>query len=158
METLAMSEVAVKRAAGGIGGGGGRDDHEGLVAPEVGPIPLAVCALLTPKALGWQHSRGAVHHCFLIGAWLPLKHQILACVGTSEVAEVFTASEALDSDAVVAFVRALAAISLDELRDATAPRVFSLTKIVEAAHYNMGRIRWVEGRLRGLSRLLSAPT
>jgi hypothetical protein len=30
----------------------------------------------------------------------------------------------------------------DELRDVRAPRVFSLTKIVEIAHFNMGRIRW----------------
>ena len=43
--------------------------------------------------------------------------------------------------AIVIFVRALASISQDELRDARAPRVFSLSKIVEIAHYNMGRIR-----------------
>ena len=43
--------------------------------------------------------------------------------------------------AIVSFVRALCAISLDELRDARAPRVFSLAKIVEIAHYNMTRIR-----------------
>lgn len=30
------------------------------------------------------------------------------------------------------------------------PRVFSLTKIVEIAHFNMGRIRCVSGALRGL--------
>lgn len=53
------------------------------------------------------------------------------------------ASSALDSDAIVAFVRCLVTISLDELRDAAAPRVFSLTKIVEISHFNMGRIRWV---------------
>lgn len=47
--------------------------------------------------------------------------------------------------AIVIFVRALASISQDELRDARAPRVFSLSKIVEIAHYNMGRIRWVHG-------------
>lgn len=55
--------------------------------------------------------------------------------------QVYVSSSRLDSDAIVAFVRCLAAISLDELRDARAPRVFSLTKIVEIAHFNMGRIR-----------------
>lgn len=51
------------------------------------------------------------------------------------------ASSGLDSDAIVAFVRCLVTISLDELRDAAAPRVFSLTKIVEISTFNMGRIR-----------------
>lgn len=53
-------------------------------------------------------------------------------------------SSGLDSDAIVAFVRCLVTISLDELRDAAAPRVFSLTKIVEISHVNMGRIRCVK--------------
>ena len=44
-------------------------------------------------------------------------------------------------------MRSLTSISLDELRDAKAPRVFSLTKIVEIAHYNMTRIRLVWGRI-----------
>ncbi len=61
--------------------------------------------------------------------------------------QVYTSSAGLDSDAIVHFVRALAAISLDELRDASAPRVFSLTKIVEIAHYNMTRIRLVWSRI-----------
>jgi len=51
-------------------------------------------------------------------------------------------SSGLDSDAIVSFVRCLVTISLDELRDAAAPRVFSLTKIVEISTFNMGRIRW----------------
>lgn len=55
--------------------------------------------------------------------------------------QVYVASSNLDSDAIVAFVRCLVAISLDELRDVRAPRVFSLNKIVEIAHFNMGRIR-----------------
>lgn len=45
------------------------------------------------------------------------------------------------------FVRALTAVSYDELRDARAPRVFSLTKIVEVAHFNMTRIRLVWSRI-----------
>lgn len=55
--------------------------------------------------------------------------------------QVYMTSSALDSDAIVSFVRCLVTISLDELRDAAAPRVFSLTKIVEISHVNMGRIR-----------------
>lgn len=45
------------------------------------------------------------------------------------------------------FVRALASISSDELKDARSPRAFSLTKIVEVAHFNMGRIRLVWSRI-----------
>jgi hypothetical protein len=45
--------------------------------------------------------------------------------------------------------------SQDELRDVRAPRVFSLTKIVEIAHFNMGRIRWAWwGGAAWLARLL----
>ncbi|KAI8465270.1 MAG: hypothetical protein J3K34DRAFT_525495 [Monoraphidium minutum] len=102
MESLAMSEMSVKR---GGGGGGGRDD-EGLP-------PL----------------------------------EVISSVDASEIQAVYLVSARLDSDAVVAFVRALAAISQDELRDVRAPRVFSLTKIVEIAHFNMGRIRLVWGRI-----------
>jgi brefeldin A-inhibited guanine nucleotide-exchange protein len=47
------------------------------------------------------------------------------------------------TQAIVVFVRALCTISLDELRDAKAPRVFTLTKVVEVALYNMTRIRYV---------------
>lgn len=59
----------------------------------------------------------------------------------AELNAVFTASTRLGSDSIVHFVRALAAISQDELRDAKAPRVFSLTKIVETANLNMARVR-----------------
>ena len=41
----------------------------------------------------------------------------------------------------VDFVTALAAVSMDELSNATSPRMFSLQKIVEIAYYNMNRIR-----------------
>jgi hypothetical protein len=58
--------------------------------------------------------------------------------------QVYVSSSALDSDAIVSFVRCLVTISLDELRDPAAPRVFSLTKIVEISHFNMGRIRCVQ--------------
>lgn len=57
--------------------------------------------------------------------------------------QVYVASASLGSDAVVSFVAALVAVSRDELAEPAAPRVFSLTKLVEVAHYNLGRIRWV---------------
>lgn len=44
-------------------------------------------------------------------------------------------------------MKALTAVSADELRDSRAPRVFSLTKIVEVAHFNMTRIRLVWSRI-----------
>ena len=41
------------------------------------------------------------------------------------------------------FVRALCTVAREELRSQQAPRVFSLTKLVEISHFNMGRIRHV---------------
>jgi len=42
---------------------------------------------------------------------------------------------------IVEFVRALCAVSLEELANVAHPRMFSLQKIVEISYYNMGRIR-----------------
>ena len=39
------------------------------------------------------------------------------------------------------FVRALVLVAEEELQPVNHPRVFSLTKIVEISHFNMGRIR-----------------
>ena len=50
-------------------------------------------------------------------------------------------SDRLNSEAIVDFVRALCAVAREELRAPGAPRVYSLTKIVEIAHFNMSRIR-----------------
>jgi brefeldin A-inhibited guanine nucleotide-exchange protein len=96
MESMAMSEVSIKKAH--IGASGREEEH---VIPQ----------------------------------------DIINSVDTAELNKVYMRSSALDSDAIVHFVRALAAISLDELQDPTAPRVFSLTKIVEISHFNMTRIR-----------------
>ena len=41
----------------------------------------------------------------------------------------------------VDFVRALCAVSMEELINQNHPRMFSLQKIVEISYYNMGRIR-----------------
>ncbi|KAK1418745.1 hypothetical protein QVD17_27891 [Tagetes erecta] len=56
---------------------------------------------------------------------------------------IFAKSQNLNSEAIVDFVKALCKVSMGELRSASDPRVFSLTKIVEIAHYNMNRIRLV---------------
>ncbi|XP_064626500.1 brefeldin A-inhibited guanine nucleotide-exchange protein 1-like [Lineus longissimus] len=57
------------------------------------------------------------------------------------VDRIFTGSVRLDGDAIVQFVKALCAVSMDELASQTHPRMFSLQKIVEISYYNMGRIR-----------------
>ncbi|KAL5727977.1 Brefeldin A-inhibited guanine nucleotide-exchange protein 2 [Ranunculus cassubicifolius] len=61
----------------------------------------------------------------------------------SELNRIFTRSQRLNSEAIIDFVKALCKVSMEELRSTSDPRVFSLTKIVEIAHYNMDRIRLV---------------
>ncbi|XP_058086945.1 brefeldin A-inhibited guanine nucleotide-exchange protein 2-like [Magnolia sinica] len=68
---------------------------------------------------------------------------MLEQVGSSEMNRIFTRSQRLNSEAVTDFVKALCKVSMEELRSTSDPRVFSLTKIVEIAHYNMNRIRLV---------------
>ncbi|CAA6663381.1 unnamed protein product [Spirodela intermedia] len=72
---------------------------------------------------------------------------MLEQVGQSEMNRIFTRSQKLNSEAVVDFVKALCKVSMEELRSTSDPRVFSLTKIVEIAHYNMNRIRLVWSRM-----------
>ncbi|GAB4844373.1 Brefeldin A-inhibited guanine nucleotide-exchange protein 2 [Ancistrocladus abbreviatus] len=68
---------------------------------------------------------------------------MLEQVGSAEMNRIFTRSQKLNSEAVIDFVKALCKVSMEELCSASDPRVFSLTKIVEIAHYNMNRIRLV---------------
>ncbi|KAE8672130.1 Brefeldin A-inhibited guanine nucleotide-exchange protein 2 [Hibiscus syriacus] len=68
---------------------------------------------------------------------------MLEQVGSAEMNRIFTCSQNLNSEAIIDFVRALCKVSMEELRSTSDPRVFSLTKIVEIAHYNMNRIRLV---------------
>ncbi|KAJ2779722.1 guanine nucleotide exchange protein for ADP-robosylation factor [Coemansia interrupta] len=56
------------------------------------------------------------------------------------VDRLFAASEHLSAAGIVDFVRALSQAAWAEVT-ATPPRLFSLTRIVEVAYYNMGRIR-----------------
>lgn len=59
---------------------------------------------------------------------------MLEQVGSSEMNRIFTRSQKLNSEAIIDFVKALCKVSMDELRSASDPRVFSLTKIVEIAY------------------------
>ncbi|KAI5592817.1 hypothetical protein BDE02_04G178300 [Populus trichocarpa] len=72
---------------------------------------------------------------------------LLDQIGNFELNHVFANSQRLNSEAIVAFVKALCKVSISELQSPTDPRVFSLTKIVEIAHYNMNRIRLVWSRI-----------
>jgi len=72
---------------------------------------------------------------------------VLMAVDAQELNRFFVDSVRLDSDAIVGFVTALCSVAQEELRPGGPPRVFSLTKIVEIAHFNMGRIRLVWARI-----------
>lgn len=76
-----------------------------------------------------------------------LNLNLLDQIGSFELNHIFAQSQRLNSDAIVAFVKALCKVSMSELQSLTDPRVFSLTKIVEIAHYNMNRIRLVWSRI-----------
>ncbi|GFY89806.1 SEC7-like guanine nucleotide exchange family protein [Actinidia rufa] len=72
---------------------------------------------------------------------------LLDQIGNFELNHIFAHSQRLNGEAIVAFVKALCKVSMLELQSPTDPRVFSLTKIVEVAHYNMNRIRLVWSRI-----------
>ncbi|CAM6091423.1 unnamed protein product [Calypogeia fissa] len=72
---------------------------------------------------------------------------MLEQIGSFEMSKIFTRSQRLNSEAIVDFVKALCKVSMEELRYTSEPRVFSLTKIVEIAHFNMSRIRLVWSRI-----------
>ncbi|XP_019152223.1 PREDICTED: brefeldin A-inhibited guanine nucleotide-exchange protein 2-like isoform X2 [Ipomoea nil] len=64
-----------------------------------------------------------------------------------EMSHIFVRSPKLNSEAIVDFVKALCKVSMDELRPTSNPRIFSLMKMVEIAHYNMDRIRLVWSKI-----------
>ncbi|KAI3969634.1 hypothetical protein MKX01_020195 [Papaver californicum] len=72
---------------------------------------------------------------------------LLDQIGNFELNHIFAHSPRLNSEAIVAFVKALCKVAIVELQSPIDPRVFSLTKIVEIAHYNMNRIRLVWSRI-----------
>lgn len=65
--------------------------------------------------------------------------------GSAEVERVFAGSAKMDGESVVVFVRAMCAVSQEELEDSA--RVYMLQKLVECAHHNLGRIRLVWARI-----------
>ena len=69
-------------------------------------------------------------------------------VDSSAIDRIFSASGRLSDEAIVHFVRHLCAVSREELDGVpSAPRVFSMQKIVEITYYNMSRIRIVWSRI-----------
>lgn len=58
---------------------------------------------------------------------------LLDQIGNSELNQVFSHSHRLNSEAIVAFVKALCKVSMSELQSPTDPRVFSLKKLVDIA-------------------------
>ncbi|GFR41201.1 hypothetical protein Agub_g1871, partial [Astrephomene gubernaculifera] len=67
--------------------------------------------------------------------------------GRQIIEQVYTRSASLDGDAVVVFLRALCAVSREEL-DAPLPRVYSLRRLVEVAHLNLSnRIRLIWSKM-----------
>ncbi|CAG7873476.1 unnamed protein product [Brassica rapa] len=72
---------------------------------------------------------------------------LLDQIGSFQLSNVYAHSQRLKTEAIVAFVKALCKVSMSELQSPTDPRVFSLTKLVEIAHYNMNRIRLVWSRI-----------
>ncbi|KAL4384627.1 hypothetical protein GQ457_15G011890 [Hibiscus cannabinus] len=58
---------------------------------------------------------------------------LLDQIGNFELNRFFAHSQRLNSEAIVAFVKALCKVSMSELQSPTDPRIFSLTKLVEIA-------------------------
>lgn len=85
------------------------------------------------------------------GVLLPPKSlppaSVLDMVDSQEINRVFVNTVKLDSDAIVSFVKVLCDVAREELLPTGPPRVFSLSKIVEIAHWNMERIRLVWNRI-----------
>jgi brefeldin A-inhibited guanine nucleotide-exchange protein len=78
---------------------------------------------------------------------IPPPKWVLDAVSPEELSsKIFLRTHLLDSDAVVSFLRALCDVSMEELESRN-PRVYSLAKIVEIAHFNMDRIRLVWSRI-----------
>ncbi|GAB4838686.1 Protein big1 [Ancistrocladus abbreviatus] len=68
---------------------------------------------------------------------------LLDQIRSYELNHIFAHSQRLNSEAILSFVKALCKVAMSELQSPTDPRVFSLTKIIEIAHYNMNCIRLI---------------
>eukprot|EP01117_Protostelium_nocturnum_P012512 TRINITY_DN4612_c0_g1_i4.p1 TRINITY_DN4612_c0_g1~~TRINITY_DN4612_c0_g1_i4.p1 ORF type:complete len:1640 (+),score=303.31 TRINITY_DN4612_c0_g1_i4:223-5142(+) len=67
-------------------------------------------------------------------------------INTVAMDKIFSNSVNLNSDAIEEFTKALCQVSMDEIASSN-PRIFSLQKLVELAHFNMNRIRLVWSRV-----------
>lgn len=68
---------------------------------------------------------------------------VLEAVDEDILNRVVIMSASLGSEAIIEFMHALTTVSLEELGGKPTPRVFALSKIVEACHHNMMRPRIV---------------
>ena len=68
---------------------------------------------------------------------------VMDAVEEDLLSRVFEVSDSLDSEAIIEFFHALTTVSLEELSGKPNPRVFLLSKIVDACHHNMMRPRIV---------------
>ncbi|KAL7606603.1 hypothetical protein Lser_V15G15902 [Lactuca serriola] len=115
-----------------------KNESEKLKQPKTNILPV-----LKKRGAGriQQTSTATRRGSYDSGINLVSKLQMLEQVG--EMNHIFIRSQKLNSQGIVDFVKALCKVSMDELRSASDPRVFGLTKIVEVAHYNMDRIRLI---------------
>lgn len=67
-------------------------------------------------------------------------------INAGAIDKIFSNSVTLNSAAIEEFTKALCAVSIDEI-SAPNPRIFSLQKLVELAHFNMNRVRLVWSRV-----------
>ncbi|KAL3134912.1 hypothetical protein ABBQ32_007876 [Trebouxia sp. C0010 RCD-2024] len=70
--------------------------------------------------------------------------------GAGAIDQVYACSSSLNGEAVLVFVRALCAVSQEELnpsQPADIPRVYSLQRLIDCAYHNLSRIRLIWSRL-----------
>ncbi|GIL58910.1 hypothetical protein Vafri_13917 [Volvox africanus] len=151
-----LSRQSVASGASSMGGAPSSVSFVGssaaLVAHEeatIKKVHIGGSAMFSPGSRGGAHHHPYHHHHHsgVPGDPSAVPAEVINSVDSGDLNRVFLTSGQLNSEAIVEFVKALTAVSRDELRDARAPRVFSLTKIVEVAHFNMTRIRLVWSRI-----------
>jgi brefeldin A-inhibited guanine nucleotide-exchange protein len=134
--TGAFGALRLARSSSSVGSG----------AAATAPPPSGSSAAAAAKKRGSGGTDGLGEGDEEVGP--PPPKWVLDALSPEELAQrVFLRTHVLDSDAIVAFVQCLCIVSLEELRAARSPRVYSLARIVEVAHFNMGRIRLVWSRI-----------
>lgn len=116
MDSLAMSEVCVRaRAFVFVRVCACMPVHEGGVLFRTRSALFLQVSI--KRSAGTDRTAGGRED----GEFIP-PAELVACVDAGELNKVFLASSNLGSDAIVHFAKAVAVISLDELRDPAAPR------------------------------------